>query len=87
MSLWRSGDGLQWGPRVAAGRVRPAPSRNASSVAHDACRGVDSLEFLDALRDKGYNKLVIQKGNGAYCPHVIVPAGQSQAITKGVAVE
>ncbi|GIL51385.1 hypothetical protein Vafri_7382 [Volvox africanus] len=48
---------------------------------------VDSLDLLRALRDKGYNKLIIQKGNGTYCPGVIVPKGQTKATTEGVEVE
>ncbi|PNW74114.1 hypothetical protein CHLRE_13g585850v5 [Chlamydomonas reinhardtii] len=48
---------------------------------------VDSLELLRALKDKGYTKLVIQKGNGSYCPSVIVPKGQTKGTTEGVDVE
>jgi beta-1,4-N-acetylglucosaminyltransferase len=48
---------------------------------------VDSLEFLSALKEKGYNQLVIQKGNGQYCPRVVVPLGQTQAHTHGIAVK
>ncbi|KXZ41565.1 hypothetical protein GPECTOR_390g204 [Gonium pectorale] len=48
---------------------------------------VDSLELLRILRSKGYSKLVIQKGNGSYVPHVVVPAGQAKATTEGIDVE
>ncbi|GIL75478.1 hypothetical protein Vretimale_8113 [Volvox reticuliferus] len=48
---------------------------------------VDSLDLLRALRDKGYTKLIIQKGNGTYFPSVIVPKGQTKATTEGVEVE
>ncbi|PNH10077.1 UDP-N-acetylglucosamine transferase subunit ALG13 [Tetrabaena socialis] len=48
---------------------------------------VDSLDLLRALRDKGYTRLIIQKGNGAYCPSVVVPKGQTKALTEGIAVE
>lgn len=50
-------------------------------------QGVDSLEFLTALQEKGYSKLVIQKGNGNYCPHVVVPLGQTHAKTQGIEIE
>ncbi|GLC43935.1 hypothetical protein PLESTB_000211400 [Pleodorina starrii] len=48
---------------------------------------VDSLELLRALKSKGYTSIIIQKGNGAYCPSVIVPKGQTKATTEGVQVE
>ncbi|GLI61930.1 hypothetical protein VaNZ11_004456 [Volvox africanus] len=48
---------------------------------------VDSLDLLRALRDKGYKKIIIQKGNGKYCPGVIVPKGQTKATTEGVEIE
>jgi UDP-N-acetylglucosamine transferase subunit ALG13 len=32
----------------------------------DLVRGVDSVEVLEALRDQGFSKLVVQHGNGTY---------------------
>ncbi|GFR49184.1 hypothetical protein Agub_g11208 [Astrephomene gubernaculifera] len=48
---------------------------------------VDSIELLHILRDKGYTRLIIQKGNGVYCPTKVVPKGQTKARTEGIDVE
>ncbi|KAG2497223.1 hypothetical protein HYH03_004812 [Edaphochlamys debaryana] len=48
---------------------------------------VDSLELLRLLKEKGYTKLVIQKGNGTYSPSNILPKGQTTGTTEGVQVE
>lgn len=53
----------------------------------NARRCVDSLELLRVLRSKGYTRLVIQKGNGTYCPTHILPPGQTRGSTEGIAVE
>jgi hypothetical protein len=48
---------------------------------------VDSLEVADALVRKGYNRLVIQKGNGAHLPTLLVPDGQRAKLPCGLEVE
>uniref|UniRef100_A0A7S0WPF2 Glycosyl transferase family 28 C-terminal domain-containing protein n=1 Tax=Chlamydomonas leiostraca TaxID=1034604 RepID=A0A7S0WPF2_9CHLO len=51
-------------------------------------RAVDTEEFGKALVSKGYTHLVIQKGNGAYAPHVLVPINETLGTTKeGLHVE
>eukprot|EP00878_Enallax_costatus_P004757 GHUV01005007.1.p1 GENE.GHUV01005007.1~~GHUV01005007.1.p1 ORF type:complete len:184 (+),score=62.05 GHUV01005007.1:120-671(+) len=42
-------------------------------------RAVDAPQFAAALVAKGYNRLVIQKGAGAYSPTNLVPAGSTAA--------
>lgn len=48
---------------------------------------VDSTEFVDALRSRGYRRLLVQKGNGPYRPHVTVPEGEAKGQLDGVAIE
>jgi UDP-N-acetylglucosamine transferase subunit ALG13 len=51
-------------------------------------QAVDSQEVADTLVRRGYSKLVVQKGAGAYVPHVIVPAGGcSSKLPSGLSVE
>lgn len=49
---------------------------------------VDTHAFADALAAKGYARLVIQKGAGAYRPRVLVPPGAARAVLpSGLEVE
>lgn len=50
-------------------------------------RAVDNLEFADALRKKGYARLVIQKGAGIYVPTNLVPSGHTAKLGNGLTVE
>jgi beta-1,4-N-acetylglucosaminyltransferase len=43
--------------------------------------------LLRVLKSKGYTKLVVQKGNGAYIPQHVLPKGQTNGSTEGVEVE
>jgi beta-1,4-N-acetylglucosaminyltransferase len=51
------------------------------------CRAVDSLEVADALVQKGFTRLIIQKGNGPHFPRVLVPEGQNNTLLNGLQIE
>ena len=59
----------------AADPLRPCP------------RAVDTQAFADAIVSKGYGRLVIQKGAGAYAPCVLVPPGSTSASHGALEVE
>mmetsp|Transcript_28523 Transcript_28523/g.62781 ORF Transcript_28523/g.62781 Transcript_28523/m.62781 type:complete len:185 (-) Transcript_28523:1017-1571(-) len=51
-------------------------------------KAVDNQELADVLAKKGYTKLVVQRGAGAYVPSVLVEAGKSTAkLPNGLNVE
>ena len=48
-------------------------------------RAVDSLEVAEALKDRGYSKLIIQLGNGNHLPSTLLLAGRGSDAGSGQA--
>eukprot|EP00798_Chlamydomonas_sp_ICE-L_P028080 gene28080-31188_t len=49
---------------------------------------VDTVEFAEAAKSKGFDRLVIQRGDGAYVPHNLVDQGKStNVLANGVEIE
>jgi len=46
-------------------------------------QAVDTPEVAAAILDRGYDRLVMQVGDGAYKPRVLVPAGEGSAMSTG----
>ncbi|KAL6762614.1 glycosyl transferase [Haematococcus lacustris] len=50
-------------------------------------KAVDNQAFVDALKQKGYSHLAVQKGNGSYFPKYLLPSGELEAtLSNGVHV-
>lgn len=47
-----------------------------SAALFTVCRAVDDLDFADAALARGYTRLLVQRGAGAYVPHNLVKEGQ-----------
>lgn len=73
--------------KCATARPEPPLRPNCRSIDGSPRRAVDSTELADALVQKGYKQLIIQKGNGPHFPRALVPEGQRNTLSNGLQVE